>query len=139
MLSSLNCPSVRCRCEISHSTADKLAAEKYRQDLCIRQVSGPAVRNSFLSTTSTNPALIRDSQNVFLSAKGVGDRDASNLLSTLQVFAAKNSTLTFDCRSDDPRIVPRHLEHGCIIPLSAIGSREVVHASCRPGALARTI
>jgi hypothetical protein len=40
-------------------------------------------------------------KNVLLSGKGVGDRDASNLLSILKVFTVKNSTLTFDCRSDD--------------------------------------
>ena len=28
------------RCEILHSTMDELAAERYRQDLCIRYVSG---------------------------------------------------------------------------------------------------
>jgi len=40
-------------------------------------------------------------KDVLLSGKGVGDRDASNLLSILKVFTVKNSTLTLDCRSDD--------------------------------------
>jgi len=52
------------------------------------------------------------SKDVLLSGKGVGDRDASNLLSILKVFTVKNSTLTFDCGGDDQRIVPRQLKPG---------------------------
>lgn len=53
---------------------------------------------------------IRDFPKLLLSGKRVGDRDASNLLSILKIFTIKNSTLTFDCRSDDQRIVPRQLK-----------------------------
>src|SRR5271165_1673150 len=49
-------------------------------------------------------------KNVLPSGKGVGDRDASNLLAILKVFTVKNFTLTFDGRSDDQRIIPRQLE-----------------------------
>ena len=36
-------------------------------------------------------------KDVLVSGKGVGGRDASNLLSILKVFTVKNSTLTLDC------------------------------------------
>jgi hypothetical protein len=36
-------------------------------------------------------------KDVLLSGKGVGDRDASNLLSILKIFTVKNPTPTFDC------------------------------------------
>src|SRR6202047_5297546 len=51
-------------------------------------------------------------KDVLLSGKGVRNRDASKILSILKVFTVKNSTLTFDCRSDDQRIVPRQVEPG---------------------------
>jgi hypothetical protein len=44
--------------------------------------------------------------------KGVGDGDASKLLSILKVFAVQNYTLPFYRRSYDQRIVPRQLEPG---------------------------
>ena len=50
--------------------------------------------------------------NAVLSEEGVGDREGSNLLSVLKVLTIKNFTLTFDCRSNDQRIVPGHLEPG---------------------------
>jgi hypothetical protein len=57
-------------------------------------------------------AATRNSQGFLRSGKGVGDRDASHLLSILKIFTVKNSTLTLDCRSDDQRIVPRQLKPG---------------------------
>jgi hypothetical protein len=80
----------------------------------LEQLKKQAKGLSKLQQTADSEALtrIRENSRCFLrpdsefprfrrSAKGVRERDASDLLPILKVFTVKDSTLPLDCRSDD--------------------------------------